>query len=41
MKIGGGYRASLELEMKPIEPLNIEIEAMQDRSLNYMQRWIF
>ena len=25
--------------MKPIEPLNIEIEAMQDRSPNYMQ-WV-
>ena len=36
---GHGYRASLELEMKPIEPLNIEIEAMQDRSPNYMQ-WV-
>ena len=36
---GHGYRAGLELEMKPIEPLNIEIEAMQDKSPNYMQ-WV-
>ena len=36
---GHGYRFGLELEMKPIEPLNIEIEAMQDRSPNYMQ-WV-
>ena len=36
---GHGYRANLELEMRPIEPLNIEIEAMQDKSPSHMQ-WV-
>ena len=36
---GHGYRANLELEIRPIEPLNIEIEAMQDKSPSHMQ-WV-
>jgi hypothetical protein len=36
---GRGYRVSLGAEIKPIEPLNIEIKAMQDRSPTYMQ-WV-
>ena len=38
-KRGRGYRVSLGAEIKPIEPLNIEIKAMQDRSPTYMQ-WV-
>ena len=36
---GRGYRVSLGAVIKPIEPLNIEIKAMQDRSPTYMQ-WV-
>jgi hypothetical protein len=36
---GWGYHASLGAEIKPIEPLNIEIKAMQDRGPTYMQ-WV-
>ena len=38
-KRGRGYRANLWMKAKPIEPLNIEINAMQDRSPSYMQ-WV-
>ena len=36
---GWGYHASLGAEIKPIEPLNIEIKAIQDRGPSYMQ-WV-
>ena len=36
---GQGYRVMLGAEIKPIEPLNIEINAMQDKSPTYMQ-WV-
>ena len=36
---GWGYHASLGAEIKPIEPLNIEIKAIQDRGPTYMQ-WV-
>ena len=36
---GRGYRASLWLKAKPAEQLNIEINAMQDKSPSYMQ-WV-
>jgi len=36
---GRGYNYSLWSKIKPIEPLNIEIDAMQDKSPNYMQ-WV-
>ncbi len=36
---GRGYRVRLSSNIKPIEPLNIEIDAMQDKSPNYMQ-WV-
>ena len=36
---GRGYRISLSSKIKPIEPLNIEIDVMQDKSPNYMQ-WV-
>ena len=36
---GWGYRLNLGVEIKPIEPLNIEIKAQQDRSPTYMQ-WV-
>mgnify|MGYP001445702388 CR=1 FL=1 len=36
---GKGYRASLWLKTKPVEQLNIEINAMQDKSPSYMQ-WV-
>ncbi len=38
-KRGRGYRANLWLKAKPVEQLNIEINAMQDRSPSYMQ-WV-
>ena len=38
-KRGRGYRANLWMKAKPIEPLNIEINATQDRSPSYMQ-WV-
>ena len=36
---GRGYRASLSLNAKPVEQLNIEINAMQDKSPSHMQ-WV-
>ena len=36
---GQGYRVMFGAEIKPIEPLNIEINAMQDKSPTYMQ-WV-
>jgi hypothetical protein len=36
---GWGYHASLGAEIKPIEPLNIEIKVIQDRGPTYMQ-WV-
>ena len=38
-KRGRGYRANLWLKAKPVEQLNIEINALQDRSPEYMQ-WV-
>jgi len=36
---GWGYRAGLGAEIKPVEPLNIEIKAVQDRGPAHMQ-WV-
>ena len=38
-KRGVGYNFSMGLEIKPIEPLNIEIKAIQDFTPKYMQ-WV-